>query len=189
MKQSKKAAKIKKLNRDSTIRMALKKIREIIDLRDCIIRVTADPSSVIALFRNPIIFLPPNSSYSYNFGINLVDDTVWSLTISNPENYETNEFDIPAFSLTKAIQKHIDFVLIVINKSDEIASVSIKDFSFDETMIIRDNDNYYRITMISPNLKSFYKINKNTGEIYDTRHIHLIPLPSANDNKDSEIIQ
>lgn len=48
-------------------------------------------------------------------------------------------------------------------------------------MIIRDNKGFYKITMLSTHQESNYKIDKKTGNVYDSMHVHLIPPPDFED--------
>jgi len=180
----KKVEKLKKRGRDSIIKIALEKIDETICLNDYIIRVKANKTSVVVSFHIPVVYIPMNSVYYYDFGLDLIEGSSWSGIISNPRDYGTDQDDIPNYSSSEKTQKHIQFVLDAINQSDEIGSINIEDFSFDDSMIIRDQIEYYEITMLSTYQESFYKIDKETGKVYDAGHAHLIPAPDFEEDDD-----
>jgi len=181
---NKKVEKIKKSGRDSIIKTAVKKLNEDIDVSNYMIQVKANNSTVIVYFHIPIVYLALNTEYSYNYGIDLIEGSSWSGIISNPKGYENKKLRTQIYSPTEETQKHIQFVLNAINKSNEVDSINIEDFSFDDTMIIRDNKKHYQITMLSTHQESNYKIDKKTGNIYDSMHAHLIPPPDFGDKND-----
>lgn len=182
---NKKVEKIKSSGRDSIIKSALKIIGEDIDLNNFMVEVKANKSSVIVSFHIPIIYVPLNSVYCYDFGADLITESSWSNIVSNPEGFGINKIDISYYTPTSESQKNIQFVINAINNSDEIGSVDIQYFDIEDCMIIRDNPEFYDIKMLSTHQESFYKIDKESGKIYDSRHAHLIPPPVDEDNNDT----
>ena len=185
----KQAEKLKASGRDSIIKSAIKIIGEDIDINNFMVEVKASKTSVIVSFHIPIIYVPLNSVFCHDFGVDLITGSSWSNIVSNPEGYGTDKNDIPNYSSTSETQKNIQFVINAVNNSEDIGSVDIQDFNIDDCMIIRDNQNFYEITMLSTHQESFYKIDKVSGKVYDSRHAHLIPPPFDEDdnNKYEEI--
>ena len=179
---TKKVERIKKSGRDSIIKSALKIIDKDIDINNFVIKVKANKKTVIVLFHIPIIYVPFNSEFCYNFGADLIVGSSWSNNVSNPEGYRIDKNDISYYSPTEETQKHILFVLNAINNSNEIGSIDSKNIDFKDSMIIRDNQNYYDIKVTSTHQKSFYKIDKQSGKIYDSGHKHFIAPPVDEDD-------
>ncbi len=186
---NKKVEKIKASGRDSIIKSAIKIIDEAIDINNFMIEVKANKTSVIVSFHIPIIYVPLNSVFCYDFGVDLAAGSSWSNIVSNPEAYGSDKINIPYYTTTAETQKNIQIVINAINNSDEVGSVDIQYFGIEDCMIIRDNQNFYDIRMLSLHQESFYKIDKASGKIYDSRHAHLIPPPADEDdnNKYEEI--
>jgi len=166
-----------KTGRDSIIKTASHKIGEAIDIENCIVQVKASKTSVIVSFHNPILYIPKYYAYNYNHEINIIDNSSCSIVAANPEDFDNDDFNIPNYFRTKEHEKHILFVLNAVQKSNEVGSIQIEDFSFDNTMIIRNKGNFYKVNMLSPYQESFYKIDKVTEKIYDAGHTHFIPPP------------
>ena len=167
-----KVKELKEKGRDSIIKKALKMFDNKINKEDYIISVKANKTSVIVNFHSPVVFLRKNSVYHHQFGCNMIEHSTWAGIISNPHDYGSDKNKIPYYSHSGDAEKHIQIVFDAVNKSDEVGSVSINDFSFDDSMIIRDHKNYYEITVLSPYQESFYKIDKKTAEVYDAGHAH-----------------
>ena len=179
-----KVEKLKKSGRDSIIKLAIKKLDKDIVASNYLIQVKANSSSVIVYFHLAIIYVPLNTEYAYNYGIDLIEGTSWSNIVSNPHAYETGIINTPNYKPSEETKKHIQFVLDAINKNNEVGSIDIEHFSFDDSMIIRDNKKHYEITMLSTHQESSYKIDKETGKVFDARHAHLIPPPDFGDEND-----
>ena len=98
--------------------------------------------------------------------MNITTQTTYENSVANPYNYSI-ERTIPYFQITEDIKKHIDFVKQAIGNLE----------GFEDDIIIRENENFYAIEVVSETQESSYKIKKDTGEIYDEFHAHLEPIP------------
>ena len=181
---NKKIEKLIKSGKDHIIKSAIKIINEDLNADNFLIQVKKNKKTIIVNFHNPIVFVPLNSIFSYNYGADLIVGSSWSEIVSNPEGFGKNIIDIPVYSPTEETKKHIQFVINAVNACDEIGLIDSECFGFDDCMIIRDNPEYYKIRMLSSHQESFYKIDKQTGNIYDSRHAHLIPPPVFEDEDD-----
>ncbi|OED42670.1 hypothetical protein AB832_02915 [Flavobacteriaceae bacterium (ex Bugula neritina AB1)] len=148
------------------------------------IKVLTDGEEVFVSFRNPIKYLPLESSFYFDIGVHLLRKTISRSPVSNPGNYYLGK-RTPFYRETEDIKKNIQFILASINKSTEVGSIEVE--HFEDDMIIRENKEYYTISVVSELQESYYKIEKKSGRVYDVEHIHLEPSPFA--NKDEVIFK
>ncbi|MDF4202234.1 hypothetical protein PXD56_04680 [Maribacter sp. SA7] len=164
---SKEVNELVEMGEDAIVASALKSIGGSISLENFTsVTVLTNGKEVYVSFRNQYKFLPLNSIYYFDVGVNVTLNTIYKNSIANPYEY-TNEETIPYFELTEDIKKHIDFVKQAIGNLD----------GFEDELIIRENKDYYAIEVVSESQESSYKIKKSTGEIYDEFHAHLEPIP------------
>ncbi|MEP2279469.1 hypothetical protein [Maribacter sp.] len=164
---SKEVTEILKLGEDAIVASALKSIGGSISLENfASATVLSNGEEVYVSFRNQYKYLPINTIYYFDVGVNITTETTYKNSVSNPYGY-TNEETIPYFQLTEDIKKHIDFVKQTIGSLE----------GFEDDIIIRENEDYYAIEVVSESQESSYKIKKSTGEIYDEFHAHLEPIP------------
>ncbi|MEP2237390.1 MAG: hypothetical protein ABJI22_03445 [Maribacter sp.] len=155
------------MGEDAIVASALKSIDGSISLDNFTsTSVLTNGKEVYVSFRNQYKFLPLNSIYYFDVGVNVTLNSTYKNFVANPHGY-TNEETIPYFQLTEDIKKHIDFVKQAIGNLD----------GFVDDIIIRENEDYYAIEVVSESQESSYKIKKSTGEIYDEFHAHLEPIP------------
>lgn len=174
-KMSKEVTEILKLGEDAIVKLALKSIEGTISLENFTsATILSNGEEVYVSFRNQYKYLPINTIYYFDVGVNITTQTTYKNSVANPYNYST-ERTIPYFNLTEDIKKHIDFVKQAIGNLD----------GFEEDMIIRENEDFYDIEVVSDTQESSYKIKKDTGEIYDEFHAHLEPMPfDVDDSKE-----
>lgn len=175
VKMTKEVEQITKLGKDAIVQMALELIDKEVSL-DNFARnyVLTDGKEIFVSLRNPIKYLPIASVFYFDIVVHLLGKQVSYDPMSNPYNsYEQEE--IPFYTQTEEAEKNIQFVVESINKSKEVGSFDIE--NFEDTMIIKETEKYYDITIVSAFQESMYKIEKESGRIYDATHAHLEPDP------------
>ncbi|WP_103069506.1 hypothetical protein [Aquimarina sediminis] len=169
------------LGKDSIVRLALKLIDDRADVKNFSkTKVMTNGEQVLVSFINPIKYLPKKTTLYFDVVINLLEKTASYNSISNPIN-GSDQKNIPFYKQTEEIKKNIDFVIESMNVSHEVDPITIVNSEND--MIIRENKNYYDITVISEFQESSYKIEKISGKIYDAQHAHLEPPPTEKNTK------
>jgi hypothetical protein len=132
-------------------------------------------------FNLPIKYLPCNTSYYGNMSVELLSGSVSFQQISNPKKSNKE----PVFYETSAqAKKVISFVISALNKNEPN---TIDSFSFNNEMIIADQEHFYWVTIQSDYFYSDYKIEKGTGIILMQEHEELIPMPEEVEEKLVEI--
>jgi hypothetical protein len=152
--------------------------------------VWANNESIYIKFSNPIKFIPINSEYYYDITVYILGGGMSYDIYANPHDYEGSSLDTPFFKSTPGSEEIIQFVIDAINQDagltiKEDKKRFLKDFEGD--LIIRDCDDHYAITRTSTYQESWYKIRKQTGEIYDDGHAHLEPPPEEDDETKSYV--
>ncbi|MDW7692205.1 hypothetical protein R9C00_14310 [Flammeovirgaceae bacterium SG7u.111] len=172
-----------RLGKDSIVQLALNLIDERIDVQNFSkIKVMTDGKKVYVSFMNPIKYLPINSAFYFDIGVDLSEKTVVYGPVSNGVEHEEK---IPFYIHTNETKLNIQFVMEAINKSDEVGSIDVD--NFEDDMIIRESENYYSIHTVSESQESSYKIEKISGKIYDSEHAHLEALPFEDEDRLKEI--
>ncbi len=175
---TKEVEEIIKLGKERIIQLAQELLDEDIDPRHFPrIKIKANSKEVLVSFLHPIKFLPKNSVYCYNIFVSLVKKRVYRDIFSNPPG-SLNE-KAPVFKLEGENEEKFQFVVDAINKSFKVGSLDEK--KFDADMRIREEDDHYDVIVTSRFQESFYKIKKESGELYDDGHSHLIPPPTLGD--------
>lgn len=158
---------LKKLGRDSLIKLAAIKIGEGFDpvQYDRII-VKASSKALIVEFRLSVILHDGNDCYYSHVTIALAGSGSTGMGIQgdceNPKFYKH----------TKARKSKIDFVFNAINKSDEVGHMADKKVSPGNTMEITEKLTYYQVEVDDWSTHSQYRVDKITGKIYDASHKH-----------------
>jgi len=182
-KMNKEVAEIILLGKDSIVQLALELIDEKVGVQNFSkIKVMTDGEIVYVSFLNPIKYLPMNSVFYFDFGVDLLKEVTTYGPVSNGI-FESNK-KISPYIQTKETNSNIQFVIEAIDKSDEIGSIDTANLEDDIT--IRECENYYSIIVVSEFQESSYKIKKVSGEIYDSEHAHLVPLPIFGDENKHE---
>lgn len=155
------------MGEDTIVAMALKRIDENVSIENFTsASVLSNGEEVYVSFRNQYKYLPINSTYYFDVGVNITTETIYKSSVANPVGY-ANKTPILYFYETEGMHKHISFVKQAIG--------DLK--GFEDDMIIRENDDYYDIEVLSASQESRYKVKKGTGKIYDEFHAHLEPIP------------
>ncbi|WP_282049366.1 hypothetical protein [Maribacter aquivivus] len=164
---SKEVTEVIELGEDAIVELALKSIGGNVSLENFTsATVLSNGEEVYVSFRNQYKYLPINTIYYFDVGVNITSQTTYKNSVANPYNF-TTERAIPYFHITEDIKKHIDFVKQAIGNLED----------FEDEMVIRENEDFYDIEVVSESQESSYKIKKGTGEIYDEFHAHLEPIP------------
>ena len=183
------AKKYKKLGRDSLLKIATDYIRKNLDT--CfnpadykVQRVTKREDMLYVSFIMPIQFVPAKGSYTYNVSVTLPDFSMsYSLLSCNGESSTDPHF----FKHTEETRKAVDFIFASINNSNEVGHVKEEEWPSNSVMVIKDMGAYYDIEVDDDYIHSYYKIKKDSGEIYDAGHKHYAIDPD--DRKKIEIIE
>jgi hypothetical protein len=159
---------LRKLPKDSLVKMAAKKFREpSFDVSDFSqVEVWAEDGELTVELGHVIRFIPKRGQYYYSVSVNLVAGNSSRQIMGNGD-----EDDIP-FYKPKIFQDKIDFVFTSINKSNGDVGKIPKGGLPDGTMTITEKTTYYDIEVDSESTHSYYKIKKSNGEIYDAGHKH-----------------
>ncbi|MFW5872812.1 MAG: hypothetical protein ACOCVN_02385 [bacterium] len=175
---TKEVEKIIRLGKDRIIQLALELVDEDIDPGYFAqVKIKANSKEVMVSFLHPIKFLPRNSVFCYNIFVSLIGERVYYDIFSNPSG--SLQTKAPIFRLEGENKEKFQFVVDAINKSPDVGSLKVE--NYDADMRIREEDDHYDIIVTSKHQKSFYKIKKHTGTLYDDGHSHLIPMPTLGD--------
>ncbi len=165
---------LKKLSRDSLINLAIDLIDQPIQKENFDITVMANQSDMVVSFRTPIKFVPQQSIHYYDIGVILTSNQTSYNSVANPQDFlSKNQTSI--FLPTEEGTKHINFVIAAINESNEVGAVDRENFK--DNMVIRDQDEFYDVLVISSNQESWYKIDKAKGNVFDYGHAHFAAYP------------
>ena len=171
---------LKKLGRDSLIKLAVKKINDpAFDPKayDRII-VEADTNTVRVRFELSVVF--KKGCYYDGITISLAGGGTVKSIMGECET-------LGYYKPTPSIQKKIDFVFESINKKNDIGDIPDKKLSDDESMEITEKATYYYVEFSSWSTHSYYKIKKSNGEIFDAGHKHY--ARGGEEKKEMEIIK
>ena len=173
---------LKQLGRDSLIKLAVKKIEDPTfnpKNYDRII-VKSDTTKLWVEFELSIRFKSKGLCYYDAITVALVGGgTSKSITgfCDNPKYYKPSSKQL----------KKIDFVFNSINKKNEIGDIPNKKLDDDTVMDITEMLTYYHIEVSDGNTMSRYKIDKNSGAIFDAIHKHY--MKDRDDPPQIEIIK
>ncbi len=178
--------KIKKMGRSAIIKLASKiasdNPKSLLNNEDVIVSVWYNDIEVKVMFvdRSPMRYLSYGSRYYYEMEVSVYLDDKRSLTgriIDNPDkkdNFYHGETYL--YRSTEEKKKYIDYV-IKLNNSNK------NSFPIDESpvVVIREKEKYYDI-QIGMNYPITYKIDKESGKIYDFEDLYrdFYPTPIAN---------
>jgi hypothetical protein len=158
---------LKKLGRDSLIKLAIVKLDDpkfnpkYYDR----VEVKANKTSLIVSFMISVEFHTKRSCFYDWVYVTLTDGTSGKGVqgdCEEPEYYHPSRSD----------RRKIDFVFDAINKDNEIGDIPDKKLSPGTTMEISEHLDYYYVEVDSWSTASDYKVNKITGKIYDAGHKH-----------------
>lgn len=173
---------LKKLGRDSLIKLAVKKLNKPgFDAKayDRII-VKATATSLVVEFSLSVKFSSATSCYYHKVAIALVGD-------KNGNNIQGDCTEPKFYKLTAEQEKKVDFVFKSINNSDEIGHVPNNKLNDETTMEISEKADHYYVEVSSWSTYSHYKIDKLSGKISEANHKHFDR--SGYEKPDYEIIK
>jgi len=171
------------LGKDAIVQLALELIDERAGVQNFSkINVTTDGTTVYVSFLNPIKYLPMNSVFYFDFGVDLIEEVISSGPVSNGivESGKTP----PIYKQSKETKLIIQFVIEAINESDEMSPIDVT--NFEDEMTIREHENHYGIIVVSEVHESSFKIEKISGRIYDVVNAPIAPLPVFEDDNKRE---
>lgn len=172
-KMTKEVKELIKMGKDAIVALALKSIDDTVSNENfSSTSVLTNGKEVYVSFRNQYKYLPMQTIYYFDVGVNITTKTTYKNSVANPDGY-TYEQAIPYYKTTVDIKKHIDFVKQAIGNLE----------GFEDDMIIRENEDFYAIEVVSESQESNYKIKKDSGEIYDEFHAHLEAPPFDKGNQ------
>ncbi|MCK0159651.1 hypothetical protein [Allomuricauda sp. F6463D] len=178
IKMNKEIRELVKLGKDSIIQLALPLIDERASLKNFShTSVQTNGEEIYVAFSNPIMFLPINTIFYDNVGINMSTKTSYKGNVSNPEDFSTAN-TIPYYVQTDHFKKNIDFILEAMT---DIDSMDITNFKGE--MRIREKEDHYDINVVSEMQESWYQIKKTTGELYNEGHAHVTPAPDLENDE------
>lgn len=172
IKMNKEVRQLIKLGKDSIIQLALPLIDKKASLENFShISVQSNGTEVYVVFSNPVMYVPINSKFYNNIGVNLTTKSIFRSSVANPVELTTTDNN-PYYIQTEDIKKNIEFVI------DAIGSLDMADVAnFKGQMHILEKEDHYDISVVSEVQESRYKIKKITGEMYEEGHAHLEPEP------------
>jgi hypothetical protein len=157
---------LKKLGRDSLIKMAIKEINDPVFKPGNYDRVIVRASEfrMEVEFGVSIMLFTTANCYYENVSVNLADGT---------ESKSSSNCDNPKyFSLSDADRKKLDFVIDAINKSSEVGHLDNRKIPEGSTMKITERKSRYEVEVSGWSTFSSYKVDKTTGKISDASHKH-----------------
>ena len=166
---------IKSIGKDAIIKLAFEKLEKgdiDIGVFDRI-KIIESEDEVWVNFDMAFKYVPLESAYFYSAGVGLVEGYTVISPLSNPlgnENIRASAF----FKPTKESKNAILFILDAINKDEETGVIPKGILPEDTDMRIFEKQDHFEIEVHSPSTVSFYKIKKNTGEVYDGEHEHVM---------------
>jgi hypothetical protein len=163
------AEELKKLGRDSLIKMAVHTVKDTAFHASYYqdVTVKANKEHVRVIFSNPVRLKMKKYCYYDAVEVDLSNGTV--------SRSLTGECDAPIIAFykpTPEMNKKIAFVFDAINKSDEIGHVPDNKLPAGTIMDIIDNKNYYLVEVSDEDTFSTYKVDKTTGKISEANHKH-----------------
>ncbi len=166
---------IKSVGKDAIIKLAFEKI-EIGNLDIGAfdrIKIIESEDEVWVNFDMAFKYVPLESAYFYSAGVGLAD----GYTVISPLSNSHEDKNIRAsafFEPTKESKNAILFILDAINMDEETGAIPNGILPEDTDMRIFEKQDHYEIEVHSPSMVSFYRIKKNTGEVYDGEHEHVM---------------
>ncbi|KAJ5068494.1 hypothetical protein M0811_02427 [Anaeramoeba ignava] len=167
----------KKLGREKLIQIAINKIQSSFSKpfetsHYDHIRVESNSKNIRVRFYSNINLILLNTAYVYGVTVNLFESSMSYDIKENPEDFEYDFNKMEQFIPNEKSEKALQFILDSINKSEEVGNIDKKKMNYDQIIDIYEFDDYYSVTNDDPYTRSFYKISKSNGKVYDGRHKH-----------------
>ncbi len=162
---------LRKLSKDSLIKMAAKKIDEpsfiVNDFNQ--IEIWVEDEELTVEFGYAIRFIPKKGQFYYSVSVELVSGSSSRYLKGEGPNDKDVQFYKPA-----RYQEKIKFVLEAIKTGNgEVGRIPEGQLP-DGTMTIKEEGGYYDVEVDSESTHSYYKIKKGSGKIYDAGHKHYM---------------
>lgn len=182
---NKEVKEIVELGKDAIVKMALGMIDEDVSAQNFSrIKVMTNGETVQVSFRNPIKYLPVNSVFYSDFGVDVLKNVISYGKVSNG-NFNADDKISPYYK-TEEMESTIQFVIESINSSDNVGSIDIA--SFEDDMTIKERKDYYDILVVSEFQESTYKIDKESGNVFDVNHATLTPSPTFDNDQEKDFV-
>ena len=173
------------LGKDSLIQQAIEWLGDDASLTDFKkVEVKSNGKEILVSFLNPIKYIPQQSAFYYDVHVYLIENSMVKSPCANP--VDSNLIADTFFKPSEDSNQKIKFVIDAINKNQNLGQIGNID-EFEYQMIIRENEQYYEITIWSTQQESEYKIDKISGKVFDEQHATLEPNP-FNDIQNFEIL-
>jgi hypothetical protein len=166
------------MNESAAVEQAIERAVELLgmelDREAYEIHVSTVEGDAYVSFTMPIKYVPLDTAAYYGVTVDLTNEFVYYSSLSNPEGYYDGTGKVGFYEPTEEDRKSIDFVAEAISRDSGF------DFRLEkpqDEMVIYERDTHFTVTVTSRYQESFYKIEKETGRIYDEGHAHLVPPP------------
>lgn len=163
------------LGKDSIVQLALQRINNGVTIENFKkIKVYTDGNEVYGSFRNPIKYLPKETVNYFDVVVQLIENVTQSSPLANGI-LEYKNADILYYKETAQANAALQFISAAVNNSGVVGFLDLGDF--EDTMIVRERENYYDVRVVSEFQESSYHVEKVTGEISNAEHAHLVSPP------------
>jgi len=164
--------KIKQLGRDGIIKLAIQELAKNninIDPNNYKIRVMANKTTIFVSFHIPIKYLPLNSQFYGDIGVNIIEKQLSHSVLSNPRDLESyDRKNISFYKQTEDAKKHLQFVLNSDNKNNNSIDIEKLEFEFfEDDMVVREQLDHYEVNFVSKNWDESYMVDKVSGKKYN----------------------
>ncbi len=163
------------LGKDSIVQLALQRINNGVTIENFKkIKVYTDGNEVYGSFRNPIKYLPKETVNYFDVVVQLIENVTQSSPLANGI-LEYKNADILYYKETAQANAALQFISEAVSNSGVVGSLDLG--KFEDTMIVRERENYYDVRVVSEFQESSYHVEKVTGEISNAEHAHLVSPP------------
>lgn len=163
---------LKKLGRDSLIKMAVKELNDTAfhpEYYD-VVEVMYKKDAMEVNFSLSVRFHSGKKCFIEHVTVGLLN--------SNNGNSSSGDCDeMSYYKPSKKLQKKIDFVFNAINKSDEVGHIPNNKLPAGTKMDITEYMTYYYVEVSDDVLYSHYKVDRNTGKISEAGHKEYASSP------------
>lgn len=158
---------LKKLGRDSLIKLAIKEIDDpkFNPVNYDQVVVKANKTMLLVSFSLQVEVESKGTCYYNSVWVDLAGGTV-----SKSVTGDCNEPDY--YQAPQSDKKKIQFVFDAVNKSDEVGDIENNKLPDGTTMKITEHFGYYYVEVSSWSTFSHYKVDKGSGKISDAGHKH-----------------
>ena len=124
-------------------------------------------------FSVPYKYVPLNSAAKYNLTVYLFGSA--GLSSSILKNDHESGIGTGFYQPDENYDKVTRFLINTTTHNTEVTSIDEAVYRFNDKVIILEKENYYDVTINSTTVTGGYKVEKETGKIYDQWHKHKMP--------------